>query len=110
MRVTHAGHSKYFDWSNADATTIQWAAFYSDCEHEVLEVTSGHRITLTYNLYVTESVGKILHSDPRAELQSFPLYQELKQLIEAPIIFVPGRPSHQKGVIVHEISADNTEI
>ncbi|KAL6043448.1 Fe2OG dioxygenase domain-containing protein [Balamuthia mandrillaris] len=30
---------------------VKWAAFYSDCEHEILPVTEGHRITLTYNLY-----------------------------------------------------------
>ncbi|KAK4695497.1 hypothetical protein P7C71_g2267, partial [Lecanoromycetidae sp. Uapishka_2] len=41
-----------YDWSNEDADVISWAAFYSDCEHEVQEVESGHRITLTYNLYV----------------------------------------------------------
>jgi hypothetical protein len=29
---------------------MQWAAFYSDSEHEVLPVTDGYRITLTYNL------------------------------------------------------------
>ncbi|KAF9440409.1 hypothetical protein P691DRAFT_780089 [Macrolepiota fuliginosa MF-IS2] len=28
-----------------------YVAFYSDVEHEVLEVTSGHRITITFNLY-----------------------------------------------------------
>ena len=32
---------------------MQWAAFYSDCEREVHEVTEGHRITLTYNLFLT---------------------------------------------------------
>ena len=39
-----------YDWSKDDSN-ISWAAFYSDVEHEVLEVTEGHRITLTYNLY-----------------------------------------------------------
>ncbi|KZV64359.1 hypothetical protein PENSPDRAFT_757295 [Peniophora sp. CONT] len=28
-----------------------YAAFYSDVEHEVLPVTSGYRVTVTYNLY-----------------------------------------------------------
>lgn len=28
-----------------------YAAFYSDVDHEVLEVTSGNRITVTFNLY-----------------------------------------------------------
>ncbi|KAL6064904.1 Fe2OG dioxygenase domain-containing protein [Balamuthia mandrillaris] len=31
--------------------SVKWAAFYADCEHEILPVTAGHRITLTYNLY-----------------------------------------------------------
>jgi hypothetical protein len=30
--------------------SLQWAAFYSDSEHEVLPVTDGYHITLTYNL------------------------------------------------------------
>lgn len=30
---------------------VKRAAFYSYCQHEVLPVTSGHRVTLTYNLY-----------------------------------------------------------
>ncbi|KAI8612013.1 hypothetical protein BC830DRAFT_1049391, partial [Chytriomyces sp. MP71] len=30
---------------------IQWAAFFSDCPHEISPVTSGHRITITYNLF-----------------------------------------------------------
>lgn len=31
--------------------SIAYAAFYSDIEHEVTPVTSGFRVTLTYNLY-----------------------------------------------------------
>jgi predicted 2-oxoglutarate/Fe(II)-dependent dioxygenase YbiX len=31
-------------------TALSLAAFYADCRHEVLRVTSGYRITLTYNL------------------------------------------------------------
>ncbi|KAK8091101.1 hypothetical protein PG994_000606 [Apiospora phragmitis] len=38
---------------------VHWAAFYSDCEHEVLEVTRGHRITLTYNLYAVRGFGRL---------------------------------------------------
>ncbi len=35
--------------------SIQWVAFYSDCDHEVEKVTSGTRITLTFNLYRVDS-------------------------------------------------------
>jgi hypothetical protein len=31
--------------------SITYVAFYSDVEHEVMTVTSGYRVTLTYNLY-----------------------------------------------------------
>ncbi|KAH7890155.1 hypothetical protein F5I97DRAFT_1801966 [Phlebopus sp. FC_14] len=31
--------------------SVSYVAFYSDIEHEVFPVTSGHRVTLTYNLY-----------------------------------------------------------
>ncbi len=51
--MRHAGHAVTFDWSTSTFPTnaVHWAAFYSDCEHEVKELTAGHRVTLTYNLY-----------------------------------------------------------
>ena len=53
----HQGHEVTFDWSSS--TTTHWAAFFSDVEHEVLPVTSGHRITLTYNLYYSAPMSGI---------------------------------------------------
>ena len=52
----HLGQEVVFDWSHSFQESdcnqnIQWAAFFSDVQHEILPVTSGHRITLTYNLY-----------------------------------------------------------
>ncbi|KAK0717970.1 hypothetical protein B0T26DRAFT_711472 [Lasiosphaeria miniovina] len=72
LEVRHNGKAMQFDWSstasnnNSDegddnggggdlAATIKWAAFYSDCEHEVFEVRAGHRVTLTYNLYAVSA-------------------------------------------------------
>ena len=49
--MAHQGQETICDWSAKKGEAIQLAAFYSDCEHEVLEVISGYRITLTYNLY-----------------------------------------------------------
>ncbi|PBK68267.1 hypothetical protein ARMSODRAFT_888018, partial [Armillaria solidipes] len=40
--------------STAEAPVISYIAFYSDVEHEVLPVTSGVRVTLTYNLYLED--------------------------------------------------------
>lgn len=52
--LRHKEQSVTIDWSASKhegaLPSIKWAAFYSDVEHEVLEVLSGHRVTLTYNL------------------------------------------------------------
>ena len=53
----HQGRQVVFDWSVLSGSQIQWAGFYSDVEHEVLPVTSGYRITLTYNLYKEGSLA-----------------------------------------------------
>ncbi|KIJ06084.1 hypothetical protein PAXINDRAFT_103518 [Paxillus involutus ATCC 200175] len=39
----------------AQSPPISFIAFFSDVEHEVMEVTSGYRVTLTYNLYFAET-------------------------------------------------------
>ena len=36
---------------------IDYVAFFSDVEHEVAPVISGHRVTLTYNLYFDNAEG-----------------------------------------------------
>ena len=52
--LRHRKQEVIYDWSSTPdhpARTIKWAAFFSNIEHEILPVTSGHRVTLTYNLY-----------------------------------------------------------
>ncbi|KAK1857796.1 hypothetical protein I4F81_000411 [Pyropia yezoensis] len=51
--VRHNGEEEtfagYADRSEVP-TAPYWGAYYSDCEHEVTPVTSGHRVVLVYNL------------------------------------------------------------
>ena len=75
----HQGREVRFDWSSS-STTAQWAAFYSDVEHEVLPVTSGHRFTLTYNLYRTSSSCHPVSFD----IAMNPLYKELLAALQMP--------------------------
>ncbi|KAF2825289.1 hypothetical protein CC86DRAFT_41658 [Ophiobolus disseminans] len=87
--VRHAGLSKTFDWGtttalNPTSSQIQWAAFYSDCEHEVLQVTEGHRITLTYNLYHTPGVGDLAGMKTAMDVTSLPLFQYGKDALKTP--------------------------
>jgi len=55
LYLRHHGHEWIFDSAQALAAvgqpTIGYVALFGDVEHEVAPVTSGHRITLTYNLY-----------------------------------------------------------
>ncbi|KAI0506619.1 hypothetical protein F5B22DRAFT_443304 [Xylaria bambusicola] len=76
-----------FDWSATEEDmgeppAIEWAAFYSDCTHEVLEVTSGHRVTLTYNLYATYGGGAVTSLDSPIDMAHLPLYMRLSSLAE----------------------------
>ena len=49
-----------------------------------MEVLSGHRTTLTYNLYVSEHVGGVMQKVPNADPSMYSLYQELKSMLQNP--------------------------
>ena len=54
--LRHKGREWKFDanslMSLQPSPSLAYVAFYSDIEHEVLKVTDGSRVTLTYNLYL----------------------------------------------------------
>ena len=52
--VRSGNRSVTHDWSSDAGKNLQWAVFFNECELEVLEVTAGHCITLTYNLFVAD--------------------------------------------------------
>lgn len=75
--LRHGGKEWTFDSAKAakvkdgQGPPIGYVAFFSDVEHEVREVTSGYRVTLTYNLYFAEPdrsyvVSKLSGSVPAA--------------------------------------------
>ncbi|KAK0203869.1 hypothetical protein DFS33DRAFT_1384131 [Desarmillaria ectypa] len=61
--------------------SIAYVAFYSDVEHEVSPVTSGARITLTYNLYF-EKAPRFFTSGPVLDAKHTILMDTLKRLME----------------------------
>lgn len=94
FRVTNKSletESTIFDWSKSHPDSIQWAAFYSDCEHEVMEVEEGHRVTLTYNLYVVENMGGVVQTHPTADAKYSPLLESAKKLLEDPSFMKNGK-------------------
>jgi hypothetical protein len=59
LLLRHDGKEEEFNSANIlspfDTPTVAYVAFYGDVEHEVAVVESGHRVTLTYNLYFAKN-------------------------------------------------------
>jgi len=60
--LRHKDHEWKFDANSLTCSqpspSLAYVAFYSDIEHEVLKVTSGRRVTVTYNLYLVDPVSR----------------------------------------------------
>jgi hypothetical protein len=56
----------------------RWCAYYADCSHQVLEVTRGYRVTLTYLL---ENVDNMPVGDIRS-MESNPFFNKLYELVK----------------------------
>ncbi|KAF9648975.1 hypothetical protein BDM02DRAFT_3167372 [Thelephora ganbajun] len=62
LALRHKDREWKFDANSLTVTqpspSLAYVAFYSDIEHEVLEVTSGRRVTITYNLYFVDPASR----------------------------------------------------
>jgi predicted 2-oxoglutarate/Fe(II)-dependent dioxygenase YbiX len=50
LLVRHRDHEVRLDLCCSDPSEVSFAAFYADCVHEILPITSGCRLALVYNL------------------------------------------------------------
>jgi hypothetical protein len=67
LHVCFDGEEAIADFSEpANNYTINYAAFYADCDHEVKPLTSGYRICLVYNL-VQQKIKESIQPIPVAE-------------------------------------------
>ncbi|ESK89103.1 hypothetical protein Moror_5276 [Moniliophthora roreri MCA 2997] len=74
--------------STPTSPEVAFVAFFSDTMHEVQPVTSGARITLTYNLYfdnIVNNVGTVTSVASAAKLSA--VKEALKELLADPSIF-----------------------
>jgi hypothetical protein len=56
-----------------------------------MEVTEGHRITLTYNLHVVENMGGVVQTHPTVDATYFPLLESAERLLEDPNFMRNGK-------------------
>lgn len=90
--VRHADHEAVFDWSTSKVQkdAVCWAAFYSDCEHEVKEMVEGSRVTLTYNLYSAPGLGNMAGKCPAMDVNTLALYHKVKEALGNPEFMAKG--------------------
>src|SRR5229473_6435713 len=85
LHLRHRGQEWTFDSATALSTarpsSVSYIAFFSDVEHEVTPVVSGHRVTLTYNLYFDDDSWRELAParDLTSEPVTFPAQVEAKE-------------------------------
>lgn len=79
LLIRHQDNEAQLNLSCSDFSEISYAAFYADCIHEVLPITSGCRLTLVYNL-LRRGKGK-LPKPPNYETQQTSVVKRLNQWI-----------------------------
>ena len=100
LHLRHRGQEWIFDSGQALAaqsqSSIGYVAFFSDIEHEVAPVTSGHRITLTYNLYfdgsgpVSANDAVAVHLSPPQPTNEVTFRETFTALLENPKFLADG--------------------
>ncbi|KAJ3191321.1 hypothetical protein HK101_007882 [Irineochytrium annulatum] len=91
--LTQDGKRKVFDWGEEDSKSpglVRWAAFYSDVQHEILPVTDGYRITLTYNLHWAAKRGGLLSGDKARAHTENPVVEMIGRALSQPGFFLDG--------------------
>jgi hypothetical protein len=91
LLLRHCGQEWIFDSDQAFAAkgqpSIGYVAFFSDVENEVAQVISGHRITLTYNLYFDDG-GPV--SEPPRPVNEGAFHKAFTALLEDPEFLAEG--------------------
>ena len=86
--VRHHKEEIKYDWSSTasdTSSTLHWAAFFSDVEHEVLPVSEGYRVTLTYNLSYQSKA-----SDSTFDVKTCSFYKLLQATLSNPVFMRDG--------------------
>lgn len=92
--LRHGGEEWTFDSANTITEKadphIAYIAFYSDVEHEVTTVESGHRVTLTWNLYYESAESSPTASVAPVQPDGAVLKAQLSRLVADPLVLPEG--------------------
>ena len=98
--IRHAGEEVTIRFDSPENRfNLQYAAFYSDCEHEVKPVESGYRLCLVYNLVLT--------GNGRAAVQAPNFGQQADRLTSLIQKWKASKASHSLAIaLTYEYSKD----
>ena len=88
-----SGQEIDFDWGPGSNSKVQWAAFNSYCGYKVKAVSKGYQVSLTFNLYATDSVQGMTWLDPIIDPRSLPLHKYIESLVRQPGFMQEGKYS-----------------
>ncbi|WP_066945627.1 2OG-Fe(II) oxygenase [Microtetraspora fusca] len=105
--IEHRGRRKEYRGSKVAVSLV---AFYADCHHQVLPVTTGNRITLTYNLLLTGDSGAAAQDAAAQDTLTGELAACLDEHFATPITLSYGRgqadpPMRLAYLLDHEYTA-----
>ena len=66
--VYHGSRETTFDMTSEEPSELAFAAFYADCLHEARPVTSGHRVSLVFNLFLRSGEDRFHEAPDYADL------------------------------------------
>ena len=85
--IRHNGQKVEFKWQSASLEcqdeAIHWAAVFNDAKYEILPVTSGFCLTLTYKIYISKERLPVI---PPGN----PFYHHLQNALQAPHFMCEG--------------------
>ncbi len=67
--IRHQDHEVSLPMASASTARLPYAAFYTDCRHELLPVSAGYRLCLVYNLSYEEGAGRPAPADLRVPVE-----------------------------------------
>eukprot|EP00475_Leptophrys_vorax_P008343 TRINITY_DN15383_c0_g2_i1.p1 TRINITY_DN15383_c0_g2~~TRINITY_DN15383_c0_g2_i1.p1 ORF type:complete len:391 (+),score=91.88 TRINITY_DN15383_c0_g2_i1:112-1173(+) len=91
LKVRCKRNETVLDWGNAlsenddGVCRIYWCAFFSDCEHEILPVQTGTRVTITYDLFKVAPVSQEnVVGVQELKISALPFYRAMKAALDDP--------------------------
>ncbi|KAG8860879.1 hypothetical protein FRB96_003613 [Tulasnella sp. 330] len=97
LLLEHGDQKTTIDWSDThpqlkdDTLSLPWTFFYSDVEHEISPVISGHRLTLAYDIYSSKFIQYYQRPPHKAlEVGEAQFYKEFKAFLKNPQLLPNG--------------------